>query len=231
MLRALQSVWSDERGNKKGYNPVRAISGEDENNSESQQHESMSSMMNSVSQTLSPWKLKRKNNTFSSDETQTIYGSQGSNSCASDKNKDPRNNSDPVNRTNNRGYFFYSPSREDTLKQEALECQAMTLEPQSGFIYDPVIVCDFTALYPSLIIAYNLCYTTCFGKLDYHSTRSEMRVEGRTTGRTGPLFYPESYTAAVLKHHVKSCCGNGSESDKMDFPNCKEDRAYVVPTG
>lgn len=186
-------------------------------------------MVNTESQTLTPWKLKRINPIYSSDDTPIIQNSQGdSASCASDKPKNSKNKA--VNdSSNNRGYFFYSPSREDTLQQEALECQAMTLEPQSGFIYDPVIVCDFTALYPSLIIAYNLCYTTCFGKLDYHSTRSEMRVEGRTTGRMGPLFYPERYTAAVLKHHVKSCCG--SENEEMDFPNYKDDRAYVVPTG
>ncbi|EED88820.1 DNA polymerase, partial [Thalassiosira pseudonana CCMP1335] len=82
----------------------------------------------------------------------------------------------------NMGYFFYSPSKADCSNQEALECQAMTLEPKSGFHFDPVVVCDFTALYPSLVIAYNLCYSTVAGKLDYHKRR----------------------TAAVLKHHMKS---------------------------
>jgi len=29
-------------------------------------------------------------------------------------------------------------------------------QPESGHYEDPIVVCDFTALYPSLIIAYNV---------------------------------------------------------------------------
>jgi DNA polymerase zeta len=105
--------------------------------------------------------------------------------------------------------------------QEALEVQAMTLEPQSGHRLDPVVVCDFTALYPSLIIAYNLCYSTCAGKLDYHSTRSEMQQEGRTKGKLGPFRYSEGRTATVVYQHIKS----------MHEVHNSKDRAYVAPTG
>jgi DNA polymerase zeta len=148
-----------------------------------------------------------------------------------------------------RGYFFFSPSLSDTTHQEALEVQALTLEPLSGHQFDPVVVCDFTALYPSLIIAYNLCYSTIAGRLDYQSTRAEMCVEGKTTGKIGPIPYDEATTAAVvserqmilcrylqlifmlshfvyhwfskkLNHHVQSL-----------FDKNKSDRAYVSPTG
>lgn len=95
--------------------------------------------------------------------------------------------SDTIHHLNDRCYYFFSPSLRDANKQEALEVQALTLEPQSGHLKDPVVVCDFTALYPSLVIAYNLCYSTCAGKLDYHSTREEMRRSGRTTGKVGPM--------------------------------------------
>jgi hypothetical protein len=37
-------------------------------------------------------------------------------------------------------FFFFSPSRDDCKLQEALECQAMTLEPKSGFHFDPIVV-------------------------------------------------------------------------------------------
>lgn len=125
-------------------------------------------------------------------------------------------------------YFFFSPSLQDTIRQEALECQALTLEPKSGCYDDPVVVCDFTALYPSLMIGYNLCYSTCAGKLDYHSTRREMRLEGRTTGRVGPMLYSEARTATVLKHHMKSLIDEG---DEEGYPLSTRDRAYVSPTG
>lgn len=121
-----------------------------------------------------------------------------------------------------RCYFFFSPSLRDTNRQEALEKQALTLEPMSGHQHDPVVVCDFTALYPSLVIAYNLCYSTIAGRLEYHTTRNEMRLEGQTTGHIGPLQYEEELTATVLSHHIKSL-----RSENLEHL----DRAYITPTG
>lgn len=43
----------------------------------------------------------------------------------------------------------------------------LTMEPESGFYHDPVIVLDFQSLYPSIIIAYNYCFTTCLGKISH----------------------------------------------------------------
>ncbi|EJW75168.1 hypothetical protein WUBG_13924, partial [Wuchereria bancrofti] len=47
------------------------------------------------------------------------------------------------------------------------ETLPLTMEPESGFYRDPVIVLDFQSLYPSIIIAYNYCFTTCFGKVSH----------------------------------------------------------------
>jgi len=51
------------------------------------------------------------------------------------------------------------------LRMAAPECIPLTLEPESGFYRHPVIVLDFQALYPSMCIAYNYCYSTCLGKV------------------------------------------------------------------
>ena len=123
------------------------------------------------------------------------------------------------------GYFFFSPSKIDCSPggQEALECQALTLEPRSGFYDDPIVVCDFTALYPSLVIAYNLCYSTLAGKLEYHSTRREMQQSGQTTQRIGPFHYSERRTASALNKNMKSL-RNGKKKKRND-------RAYIAPNG
>jgi len=49
--------------------------------------------------------------------------------------------------------------------QPAMECLPLVIEPESAFYPDPVVVLDFQSLYPSMIIAYNLCYSTCLGKV------------------------------------------------------------------
>lgn len=153
------------------------------------------------SQTQSPWKARRNSEFQGLDQESTSSNFQN---------------------LADRCYFFFSPSLRDTNRQEALEKQALTLEPLSGHQHDPVVVCDFTALYPSLVIAYNLCYSTISGRLEYHTTRNEMRLEGKATGHIGPLRYDEEMTATVLSHHIKSLCNE--ELEHLD-------RAYVTPTG
>ena len=41
----------------------------------------------------------------------------------------------------------------------------LTLEPESKFYTDPLAVLDFQSLYPSVIIAFNICFTTCLGRV------------------------------------------------------------------
>ncbi|CAN6469328.1 unnamed protein product [Victoria cruziana] len=62
-------------------------------------------------------------------------------------------------------YLAVSPSSQQVALQPAMECLPLVMEPESGFYADPVVVLDFQALYPSMIIAYNLCFSTCLGKI------------------------------------------------------------------
>lgn len=59
-----------------------------------------------------------------------------------------------------------SPSVQQRATMSAPECIPLTLEPQSRLYTQPVVVLDFQSLYPSIMIAYNYCYSTCLGKLD-----------------------------------------------------------------
>ncbi|XP_052808091.1 uncharacterized protein LOC128236972 isoform X1 [Mya arenaria] len=63
-------------------------------------------------------------------------------------------------------YIPVSPSVHQRARMKAPECIALTLEPESRFYTDPVVVVDFQSLYPSIMIAYNYCFSTCLGRLN-----------------------------------------------------------------
>ena len=50
-------------------------------------------------------------------------------------------------------------------KQNAAECMPLIMEPLSAFYNSPLLILDFQSLYPSVIIAYNYCYSTCIGRV------------------------------------------------------------------
>ena len=49
--------------------------------------------------------------------------------------------------------------------QNAAECMPLIMEPLSAFYNSPLVVLDFQSLYPSVMIAYNYCYSTCLGRV------------------------------------------------------------------
>ncbi|KZZ99692.1 DNA-directed DNA polymerase, family B, multifunctional domain protein [Moelleriella libera RCEF 2490] len=62
-------------------------------------------------------------------------------------------------------FMLVSPSRKQVGSQNALECLPLVMEPQSAFYNSPLLVLDFQSLYPSVMIAYNYCYSTFLGRI------------------------------------------------------------------
>ncbi|KAM5347076.1 hypothetical protein ACJ41O_010081 [Fusarium nematophilum] len=62
-------------------------------------------------------------------------------------------------------FLLVSPSRRQVGGQNALECLPLVMEPQSAFYNSPLLVLDFQSLYPSVMIAYNYCYSTFLGRI------------------------------------------------------------------
>eukprot|EP01032_Pedospumella_encystans_P008332 gene8332-9904_t len=62
-------------------------------------------------------------------------------------------------------YILLSPTRRAVASQAPMEVIPLVLEPQSTLYTDPVLVLDFQSLYPSMMLAYNLCYSTIMGKM------------------------------------------------------------------
>ncbi len=67
-----------------------------------------------------------------------------------------------------------SPSRKQVGQQNALECLPLVMEPQSAFYNSPMLVLDFQSLYPSVMIAYNYCYSTFLGRVVSWRGQSKM---------------------------------------------------------
>jgi DNA polymerase zeta len=61
-------------------------------------------------------------------------------------------------------------------KQNAAECMPLTLEPSAAFYNSPLLVLDFQSLYPSVMIAYNYCYSTCLGRTFSHAFHDRLGV-------------------------------------------------------
>ena len=71
-------------------------------------------------------------------------------------------------------FVLISPSRKQVGQQNALECLPLVMEPQSDFYTSPVVVLDFQSLYPSVMIAYNYCYSTFLGRAHQWRGRNKM---------------------------------------------------------
>ncbi|QBH74826.1 DNA polymerase catalytic subunit [bovine alphaherpesvirus 1] len=72
---------------------------------------------------------------------------------------------------------------------------AKVLDPESGFHVDPVMVLDFASLYPSIIQAHNLCFTTL--------VRGEAAPAGLTPGADYATFDVGGRALHFVRAHVR----------------------------
>lgn len=90
-------------------------------------------------------------------------------------------------------FLLVSPSRKQVGGQNALECLPLVMEPQSAFYNSPLLVLDFQSLYPSVMIAYNYCYSTFLGRV----------VDWRGTNKMGFTEYNrQQRLLELLKDHI-----------------------------
>jgi DNA polymerase elongation subunit (family B) len=86
------------------------------------------------------------------------------------------------------GFILPSSSKGQVKNQAATEGIPLVLEPKSGLITDPVCVFDFQSLYPSVVIGYNICYSTCLG-----------RAAGDAVTKLGPQDGLKRYAKNIAK--------------------------------
>ncbi|KAH9622617.1 hypothetical protein KSS87_013140 [Heliosperma pusillum] len=134
-------------------------------------------------------------------------------------------------------YVLISPGIQQVASQPAMECIPLVMEPESGFYSDPVIVLDFQSLYPSMIIAYNLCYSTCLGNvapskadmLGVSSYSQDLRVLKDLKLQTlvtpnGVMYVPSEFSSHVSVHLEKG-------SGHYFAGSCLDNQFFVVLNG
>ncbi|KAH9259415.1 hypothetical protein BASA81_002458 [Batrachochytrium salamandrivorans] len=91
-------------------------------------------------------------------------------------------------------YVMLSPTREQVAQQRAMEACPLIFEPESRFYADPVCVFDFRSLYPSVIIAHNICFSTCLGRVNLNADGGFL-VPGLGVD---PLYQSATFTRAEV---------------------------------
>ena len=103
------------------------------------------------------------------------------------------------------------------------------MEPNpSGYYPDPVVVLDFQSLYPSMIIAYNLCYSTIIGKLKLGTPDVNNPTAEDTTGRLGTEVYPEAYAAMASYYNT---IPSSSSSTSSCSTSSGTNSPFLAPNG
>ncbi|KAF6017864.1 hypothetical protein EB796_023847 [Bugula neritina] len=116
-------------------------------------------------------------------------------------------------------FVAVSPNVQQRVKMNPPECIQLTLEPESQFYADPVIVLDFQSLYPSIMIAYNYCFSTCLGNI------AELEKSGGEDFKFGctSLRIP-AHVLSKLKNHINvspqwSCICQGICAEGSNLQN------------
>ncbi|XGW15553.1 hypothetical protein V3C99_001205 [Haemonchus contortus] len=84
------------------------------------------------------------------------------------------------------GFVMPSVIPSQRIQMDAPEQLQLIMEPLSKVYFDPVIVLDFQSLYPSMMIAYNYCFSTLFGKV---TALEEMHRSGESSIQIGAIKY------------------------------------------
>ena len=112
-------------------------------------------------------------------------------------------------------------------------CIPLVIEPASRVFASPVIVLDFQSLYPSLIIAYNMCYCTLLGCLKSGGSGFLDTDLGVLKGFSPPVgVLSLSYTGGVgaatsVRCNERSAIEILTEADRPPRPTS----AFVAPNG
>lgn len=80
---------------------------------------------------------------------------------------------------------------------------ATVIEPCKGYYNVPIVTLDFSSLYPSIMMAHNLCYTT----LLTHKSKDLLRPDEFIRTPTGNYFVKSSVRKGLLPEILEALLG------------------------
>lgn len=87
---------------------------------------------------------------------------------------------------------------------------ATVIEPEKGFYEDPIVTLDFASLYPSIIMAHNLCYSTLVDKK--HSDQIPAEFKSRTP--MGAEFVKKDVKKGILTEMLEELLAARKQAKK-----------------
>ncbi|OBA24466.1 hypothetical protein METBIDRAFT_133826 [Metschnikowia bicuspidata var. bicuspidata NRRL YB-4993] len=96
-----------------------------------------------------------------------------------------------------------SPSKAQVHAMRPLEVVPLIMEPESNFYKSPLVVLDFQSLYPSIMIAYNYCYSTLIGRIEGY------RQDANTVGYLKHHSIPKGLIDLLIKNNGLNISPNG----------------------
>ncbi len=101
--------------------------------------------------------------------------------------------------------------RYDLERNSAIQSGATVIEPQRGFYESPILTLDFASLYPSIMIAHNLCYTTLINKQDLN----KLSKDSYTTTPTNDYFIKPHVQTSVLPQILQNLLSERKKVKKL----------------
>jgi DNA polymerase delta subunit 1 len=123
---------------------------------------------------------------------------------------------------------FLMPTPPPTEKKSSNESYegATVIEPKAGYYDEPIATLDFASLYPSIMIAHNLCYSTLIKKDQLGSLSPDDYI--RTP--SGDCFIKPTRYEGMLPRILKDLL-TARDRAKKDMKNAKDPFMYAVYNG
>ncbi len=108
-------------------------------------------------------------------------------------------------------YMKYDRERNSAAQSDVGYEGATVIEPKRGFYKSPIVTLDFASLYPSIMIAHNLCSTTLINEQDLN----KLSKDSYTTTPSNDYFITPHVQPGVLPQILQNLLSERKKAKKL----------------